>query len=57
MRQLLFIALFVTTCSFARAQEYFRLDYADHWIAFDEDDGKFVPVINKGGEYQTVHFF
>ena len=53
---LLTIHLFVSGL-LARGDEFFRKDYSDHWIVYDQPNESYVPVIGEINKHRTIHFF
>lgn len=53
---LLTISIFINTLH-AKADEFFRMDYSDHWVIYDESNGSFAPVIGDIAKDRTIHFF
>lgn len=49
--------LFFMNALLVNGEEFFRKNYSDHWIVFDETSKSFVPVLGNASEYRTIHLF
>ncbi len=57
MRIILLLLVLITNNNLANADEFFRMDYSDHWIIYDKQNGNFVPVLGEISNNRTIHFF